>query len=428
MADGSGSSILIPYAPRAVFQPFHARKQRWSLGVAHRRCGKTVARINELVRRCATCTKVEPRFAYIAPTFTQAKDIAWSYLVRFTAPIPGIEHNASELRCDLPNGGRIRLYGSENYERIRGLYLDGCVLDEFGLMDPRAWPEVIRPALADRRGWADFIGTPNGRNHFWDMYDEARQHPDDWQVSVLRASETGLLDPDELADARKMMTAEQYDQEFECSFEAAILGAYYGKEMAEAERSGRIGRVSCDPLLPVQTWWDLGYDDSTSIWFVQYAGSEIRVIDYYEASGESLPHYAKILDAKPYKYLDHVLPHDVEVHELGTGRSRRETLASLGLRSVKVIAAQDIMDGINAVRLLLPRCWFDADRCKRGIEALRQYRADWDEKTKALKTRPLHNWASHGADAFRTGANGAKAPGVERERKRPTASAGAWLG
>lgn len=422
--------ITIEYSPRRQFMPFHTRAQRFACIVAHRRAGKTVACINELIKAATNHALPEGRFAYIAPLFNQAKDVAWTYLKRFSEGVRVSEPNETELRVDVMSrhrsGSRIRLYGADNPDRLRGLYLDGVVLDEYADMDPVIWGEVIRPLLTDRQGWATFIGTPKGRNQFHDIWERSRTDPD-WLPLMLRASETGLVSKGELDAARKDMTAEQYDQEFECSFEAAILGAYYGKEMAEAERAGRIGRVSYDPLLPVQTWWDLGYDDSTSIWFVQYAGSEIRVIDYYEASGESLPHYAKILDAKPYKYLDHVLPHDVEVHELGTGRSRRETLASLGLRSVKVIAAQDIMDGINAVRLLLPRCWFDAERCKRGIEALRQYRADWDEKTKALKTRPLHNWASHGADAFRTGANGAKAPGVERERKRPTASAGAWL-
>lgn len=423
--------ITIQYAPRRQFLPFHIRNERFACIVAHRRAGKTVACINELIKRASNCGLPEGRFAYIAPLFNQAKDVAWTYLKRFSEDIRVSEPNETELRVDVisrhKTGSRIRLYGADNPDRLRGLYLDGVVLDEYADMAPTIWGEVIRPLLTDRQGWAVFIGTPKGRNQFHEIYQRAQSDPD-WLPLMLRASETGLVSHGELEAARKDMTEEQYAQEFECSFEAAILGAYFGKEIAEAERAGRIGRVSYDPILPVQTWWDLGYDDSTTIWFVQHAGSELRVIDYYEASGESLPHYVKLLDSKPYKYGDHILPHDVEVHELGTGRSRRETLASLGVRNVKVVPAQDIMDGINAVRLLLPRCWFDAERCKRGLEALRQYRADWDEKNRILKEKPLHNWASHGADAFRTGAMGGAAPREARDRKATRAAAGSWLG
>lgn len=433
MADGG--LITIPYRPRPQFAPFHARKKRWSVTAAHRRAGKTVARVNDLIRAALTLDKPDPRFAYVAPLYTQAKDIAWGYLKHYGMAIPGAEPNESELRLDFPNGGRVRLYGADNYERMRGIYLDGACLDEYGDMDPRAFPEVIRPALSDRQGWGDFGGTPKGRNHFHELIYGDREgrwcgavNDPDWYVAILKASETGILAADELADARKMMTPEQYAQEYECSFEAAILGAYYGKEIAQAERDGRITSVPHDPAHAVQTWWDLGYDDSTAIWFVQYVGRELRALDYYEASGEALPHYVKHLDAKPYRYGDHVLPHDVDAHELGTGRTRRETLHSLGLRNVKVIPAQDIMDGINAARLLLPRCWFDAAKCARGLEALRQYRADWDEKNKILRNKPMHNWASHGADAFRTGALGGNAPASIRPVKRERAAVGAWLG
>jgi len=391
--------VVIPYAPREIFLPFHNRTKRWSLTVAHRRAGKTVARINELVKGALTCQKPEPRFAYVAPLFTQAKDVAWSYLVRFTSVIPGVSKNESELRVDFPNGGRVRLYGADNYERMRGIYLDGCSLDEYGIMDPRAWSEVIRPALSDRLGWADFIGTPNGRNHFYDLYELARNDPD-WYVALLKASETGLLSPEELADARKFMTDDQYRQEFECDFQAGVHGAYYGKEMAYLEAEKRFTSVPYEPSVPVHTAWDLGIDDSTAIWCVQVVGREVRVIDYYENSGEGLAHYANWLRSKPYSYGDHYLPHDAEVKELGTGRSRVETLAGLGVRA-RVVPAQSVEDGINAARLLLPKCWFDAAKCDRGIKALQQYRHEWDEKLKAFKNRPLHDWTSHAADAFR---------------------------
>lgn len=415
MEDADTQRVVIPYSPRPQFLPFHNRTQRFSAIVAHRRAGKTVACVNDLIKAAILCPLENPRFAYIAPYFTQAKDIAWNYVKHYTQSIPGVETNESELRVDLPNGGRVRLYGAENYDRLRGIYLDGVVLDEPADIDPRAWPEVIRPALSDRKGWACFIGTPKGRNAFYEIWAGGSDglwkgaiNDPEWFALMLKASETGILDATELADARKIMSADQYEQEYECSFQAAIQGAYYGREMTQAEAGKRICRVPWEPNLKTHTAWDLGVGDSTAIWFVQQLGQEIRVIDYYESSGVGLDHYAKVLGNKPYVYGEHILPHDVSVKEMSTGRSREETLRSLGIRP-KIIPAQNVDDGINAARLLIPRCWFDADNCKRGIEALRQYRRHYDEKLKNYRSSPLHDWTSHAADAFRYLALGLKA-------------------
>lgn len=398
---------------------FHDRTQRWAVIVAHRRAGKTVACVNDLIKAALTCEKPDARFAYIAPYHAQAKDIAWDYLVRYSAPIPGLSVNISELRIDYPNGARVRLYGAENAERMRGLYLDGVVIDEPADIDPRVWPEIIRPALSDRQGWATWIGTPKGKNAFWELWDGAKGKAD-WYSAMLRASETGLVAEQELADARQSMTPDQYEQEFECSFDAAIQGSYYGKLMARAEKDKRIGRVPYDPALSVSTAWDLGIGDPCSIWFVQEVGQETRFIDYYESSGVGLDHYAKILREKPYSYGAHYLPHDAEAKELGTGRTRVETLRSLGMSNVVVVPAQSVEDGINATRLLLPRCWFDAEKCKYGIEALRQYRTEFDDKTKTFRNRPLHDWTSHAADAARTFATGRrKAQGKPKVYLKP---------
>lgn len=401
--------VVIPYEPRPLFLPLHERTQRWGVVVAHRRAGKTVACINDLIRAAITCPREEPRFAYIAPYYAQAKDVAWSYLKKFTAPIPGAVPHESELRVDLPNGGRVRLYGADNYDRLRGLYLDGVILDEYGDMDPSAWAEVIRPALSDRAGWAIFIGTPKGRNHFAEMWEEARAHPEAWLSLMLKASETNVLPPEELADARQSMTEDQYAQEYECSFQAAVMGAYYGREMQQAEDSGRLlDRIPWEPKVKVHTAWDLGISDSTSIWFAQCVGREVRIIDYLEHSGVGLDWYAKELGNRPYVYGDYLLPHDGDVKELGTGRSRVETLRSLGLQNITILPAQRVADGINAARLLLPRCYFAMDKAKRGVEALRNYRREWDERRKVYHDRPLHDWSSHAADAFRYLALGLK--------------------
>jgi phage terminase large subunit len=394
------AQVVIPYTPREIFVPYHNRTQRWSVEVDHRRCGKTVSRVNELIKSAMTCTKDRPRFAYVAPWLKQAKGVAWDYLKSFSAPLlkHGATFNESELRVDYPNGAQIRLYGADNPDAMRGIYLDGLVLDEFGDMDPGIWP-VVRPALSDRIGWADFIGTPKGKNEFWRIYSSGVNDPE-WYAAMHKASETGLIPQAELDAARKSLTEDQYNQEYECSFDAAIQGAYYGVDMANAEKDKRIGKVPWERDIEVTTAWDLGIGDSTSIWFVQQVANEIRVIDYLEASGAGLDHYARELKAKPYVYGRHILPHDVEVHELTTGKSRKESLASMGIQAT-VAPKLPVDDGINAVRRILHKCWFDADKCARGIEALKQYRREWDDKGRMFRNRPLHDWTSHGADAFR---------------------------
>ena len=401
-------TVVIDYRPRSVFLPYHERTKRWSAIVAHRRCGKTVACVNDLIRAAVTGDKPDGRYAYIAPLFTQAKDVAWTYLKHYARPLLETAPNESELRVDLITGARIRLYGADNPDRLRGLYLDGVVLDEYADMHPAVWGEVIRPALSDRQGWATFIGTPKGKNAFWQTWERARKD-DAWQAIMLRASETGILPAAELEDARKAMTPEQYEQEYECSFEAAIIGAYYAADLATAEREKRIANVPWERGAPVTTAWDLGIGDSTAIWFAQQVGKEVRLIDYYEASGVGLDHYAKMLREKPYSYGEHLLPHDVEHQELSTGRTRKETLEGLGFQCT-VVPKLGVDEGIHAARLLLPRCWFDETKCSAGLEALRQYKVDYDEKMKVFKKTPRHDWASHAADALRYLAVGLQTP------------------
>lgn len=355
--------------------------------------------INELIDRAIRNKLPRPRYAYMAPYYRQAKAVTWDYLKAYTLPIPGTKHHETELRVDLPNGARIQLFGADNYDALRGIYLDGVVLDEYAQMPPKAWTEVIRPALADREGWAVFIGTPKGRNSFWDLYDQACKS-DGWFAALYRASETKIMPQAELDAAKKDMTPEEYEQEFECSFTAAILGSYYGALMAQLEGMGQIMRVPPEPGMQVHTAWDLGIGDSTAIWFFQLVGKEVHVIDYYEASGAGLDHYAKVLQSKPYVYGGHILPHDAGNNQLSTGTTLQNTLASLGIAG-DVLPRADLEDGISAVRMLLPKCWFDAEKCERGIEALRQYRRDFDEKLQAFRVKPLHDWCSHAADAFR---------------------------
>jgi phage terminase large subunit len=220
------------------------------------------------------------------------------------------------------------------------------------------------------------------------------------------------------------MTPEQIQQELECSFDAAITGAYFGKEIAQAERDGRIAAVDYDPAIKVYTAWDLGIGDSTAIWFWQIVGNEIHVIDHYEAHSQGLPHFAAVLASKEYQYAADWVPQDARARELGTGRTRVETLIQLR-RSPRIVPAHHVEDGINAARMTLPRIWFDKDKCKDGIEALRQYRAEYDEKTKAFKDKPRHDWASHSADAFRYLCMAWRELAVSPEKKEPPPLRGA---
>jgi phage terminase large subunit len=392
----------MPYKARPSFLDYHRRGKRWAVMVCHRRAGKTVAAVTELIRRGMTCTRPNPRAAYIAPLYKQAKDAAWDYLKHYGLQLIGAEAKETELALELPNGGRVRLYGADNPDALRGIYLDEVVLDEYAQMRPGLWSEVIRPALADRMGGATFIGTPMGRNAFAELWERAKADPT-WFALMLKASESGLIPKAELAAARREMSPDQYAQEFECSFDAAVPGAYFAPLLAQAEAEGRIGAVPWEPRLPVHSAWDLGIGDSTAIWFFQLAGLEIRLIDYHEDSGVALSHYAgEMLErkARGWALEEHILPHDATVRELGSGKSRVETLQALGIHP-RVLPAMPVDDGIQAVRTLLPRCRFDAEKCRRGLDALRQYRRDYDDRLKTFRGRPRHDWTSHAADALR---------------------------
>jgi hypothetical protein len=348
--------------------------------------------------------KENARYAYIAPYYSQAKSIAWDYLLRFAEPAI-VKANQSELWVELVNGAKIRLLGAENCDALRGNYLDGVVLDEFADMKPRLWGEIIRPLLADRQGWATFIGTPKGHNAFYDIYNEAQKNPN-WYVKTLRADQSGLLPLAELEDAQATMSDNQYEQEFLCSFEAAILGAFYGQEMRRITDLERITTVDYDPMFPCHTAWDLGFNDSTAIWWFQVVYGEIRVLDHHSSNGQSIPFYTLLMQQKEdefgYKYGYHYLPHDARAKTLASGGKSiiEQIAAKIDIKHLKIVPNLSLQDGIQATRLALTRCWFD-NRCEEGIECLRQYQREWDDDKKVFRDRPKHDWTSHSADAFR---------------------------
>ena len=394
--------IRLPYSPRPQQQAINdaLAAKRFVVAVCHRRMGKTVGAVIQLIGSALSCRRDRPRYAYIAPTYRQGKATTLDYLQHFTVAIPESSLNLTELRADYANGGQVRIYGADNPDSLRGLYLDGAVFDEYGMQPPNIFSEVVRPALADRQGWALFLGTPNGKNQFYDAAQMAQRDPG-WQYLEFKASQTGLIPADELAAARAVMTQDEFDQEFECSWSAAVRGSIYAAEMQRARTEGRITNVPYDPVLPVDTDWDLGVGDATSIWFSQSLRSgEVRFIDYYEASGEGLPHYVDVLRSRGYTYGTHWAPHDIQVRELASGRSKLEAAQSLGLR-FKVCPNVGLEDGIHAARMLMPRCWFDAVKCHAGLEALAHYRRDYNSRLNEFKPTPLHDWSSHGSDAYR---------------------------
>ena len=392
------------YKAREAFLDFHYRKERWAVLVCHRRAGKTVATICDTIRRAISENKPDARYAYIAPFYAQAKNIAWDYLLKFAEPAI-VKANQSELWVELVNGAKIRLFGADNPDSLRGLYLDGVVLDEYADMKPRLWGEIVRPLLTDRQGWATFIGTPKGHNAFYDIYNEAQKSPN-WYVKTLRADQSGLLAQSELLDAQATMSANQYEQEFLCSFEAAILGAYYGQEMRRITDLGRIADIEYDSMFPVHTAWDLGFNDSTSIWWYQVVHGEIRVLDHHSSNGQAIPYYTGLLKQKEeefgYRYGIHWLPHDARAKTLASGgKSIIEQLATkIDIKQLKIVPNLSLQDGIQASRLALNRTWFH-NRCEEGIECLRQYQREWDDDKKVFRDRPKHDWTSHSADAFR---------------------------
>lgn len=395
----------LAYSPRPQFIPFHQRTERFSCIVAHRRCGKTVACVNELLVRALYTEKHNARYAYIAPFYRQAKDVAWAYLKEAAKPFVESlkEIRESELRVRLANGSWITLYGSDNPDTLRGLYLDGVVLDEFGDARPSLWAEVVLPTLTDRQGWATFIGTPKGRNHFWQVYERSRNDPT-WFNLTLKASETGLLTPSDLDEVRSQLTEDQYRQEMECDFSAAVEGTYYASQITQMEQSGRIkGQTLYDPSQPVHAACDLGFSDSTAFWFWQLRPDGIAVIDHYEAHGQALSHYFAMLEDKGYLYDTIWLPHDARAKTLQTGRSTVEQFVEHfnGAFNVRITPNLKIQHGIDAARLVLGHCWIDYDSCTDGVEALRAYKRRYDEVTKSFSDSPLHDWSSHSADAFR---------------------------
>jgi len=392
------------YKARDAFKDFHKRQERWAVLVCHRRSGKTVASINDLIRRAIKENKPDGRYFYLCPYYSQSKSVAWDYLLKYSAPALA-KANQSELWVQLHNGAKIRLFGADSPDSLRGNFCDGIVLDEYADMRPRVWGEIIRPLLSDRMGYAVFIGTPRGHNSFYDIYNSALKNPS-WYTKLLRADQSGLIPDSELLDAQQSMSSNQYEQEFLVSFEAAIIGAYYGQELRRITDLNRITDIEYDPMFPCHTVWDLGFNDSTAIIWFQVVFGEIRILDHHSSNGQPIPFYIGLLQQKEeefgYKYGTHWLPHDARAKTLASnGRSIIEQIsAKIDIKHLKIVPNLSLQDGIQATRLALTRSWFD-NKCEELIECLRQYQREWDDDKKVFRDRPKHDWTSHSADAMR---------------------------
>ena len=376
-------------------------RTKFGVLIAHRRFGKTVLAVTRLIRNAVNTTRNAHRGAYIAPLYRQAKAVAWDFVKFFGGRLPGVKFHETDLTASFPNGARISLHGADNPDSLRGLDLRDVVFDEVADMPFRVWAEIVYPMLVSNNGTALFIGTPRGKNALYDVWTTAQRDPKLWTTRMYKADETGILSAEALAQAKREMDPDEYAQEFMCSFAAGVKGAYYAHLIDKAEKEGRIADVPVDPAIPVGTVWDLGVSDVTAIWFWQQAGArDVRLVDYYENNGEGLPHYANMLAEKGYRYGRHIGPHDIRVRELGTGKSRIETAAGLGIR-FDVAPMLTIADGIQAVRNLLPICRIDRGRCEVGLTALRHYKREFDDKHNTYRSAPLHDWAEHASSSAR---------------------------
>jgi phage terminase large subunit len=411
--------------------------------VGHRRWGKDEVGLHWAALAASQRTGT---YWHLLPEASQGRKAIWDAVnphtgkrrieEAFPPALRPTRHN-DEMKIELGNGSVWQVAGSDNYNSLVGSSPVGVVFSEWALAKPDAW-SYIRPILAENDGWALFLWTPRGRGHATRAF-ESRTRQSEWFTLKSPASATDVFTPDQLERERAELIAEfgsqeegqaRYASEYLVDFDAAAPGAYYAGLLGEAERDGRLGRVPYDPALKVDTAWDLGIDDYTAVWFFQQAGREVRAIDYFETSGEGLPAIVRqALAEKPYLYGTHHLPHDVMVRELGAaGRSRFETLGGLGVAPISVGAAMDPEERINAGRMMIPLTWFDAEKCAGGLERLRNYRKRWNRATRSYGG-PLHDQASHGADAFgEFAANRAGGPQVRRPPRPRLGEPLGWMG
>jgi phage terminase large subunit len=414
------------YRPRQFFNPFHGRKHRWFYLVAHRRAGKTVAAINDILEKALYNTREAPRYGYVGPLLKQAKQIAWDYLKKFSAPYsPKV--NESELYVELtslPNSPRISIYGADNPDAFRGLYFDGVVLDEFGNMRGSIFEEILLPALIDRSGWCVFMGTPNGPNHFRDAWYDADRQPTIYGKLFLPVTSTKIIPDSELEMMKKMMDPEQFAQEMLCSFEASVRGAVYARQMERVAEEGRIGDFPLQPNLYTNLVMDLGFDDACTMIFFQERPDGICIGHAHSDNLKPIKTYIKYAKdfwgGRRLKQGKIHLPHDAKARSLQTGKSIIDHFRKAELRP-KLVPDLDLLDGIAATRTTFPSFYFHEPETVDLVLALKSYHYKYDEERKIFVGEPVHNWASHYADNTRYLSIVANPKAAEQAQKDPYA-------
>ncbi len=391
--------ITSPYVPRKWAIPFHDTEKRWMVLVLHRRAGKTTAALNFLIR--SALTKRGTNYAYIGPTCKMAKTVAWDMLKKYTKFIPGIICRESEVSVIFPNGSKITLYGAENPDRLRGIGLSGVVFDEYGLQPSNIFTEVIRPALLENEGYAIWIGTPKGKNEFYRLF-EAHKNDSDWFTRHLTVNDTGVIDKEEMENAKKGMSQEEYMQELYCSFDSAVKGAVYAREISLARQQGRIMIIPLRRDQKVYTVWDLGVGQAMAIGFYQRVGGIMYMIDYWQGTNnDGIDQAVLTVQRKEYVYGKHFAPHDINAREISSGKTRLDYAKDLGLSFSVIDSKNNIDDGIQSGKFMFGRLWIDEERCLLWIDAISQYKREWNEKRNMFEEIPCHNWTSHAADVHR---------------------------
>jgi phage terminase large subunit len=393
----------------------------------HRRAGKDKTVWNWLIYAASMLRT--GTYYYFFPTYAQGKKIIWDGMDREGFPFQNhvpkeliVGRNETEMQLKVRNvsGGTsvIQIIGTDRMDSIVGTNPVGCIFSEYSLMNPRAW-DLTRPILRENDGWAVFIFTPRGRNHAFRLFNSVRSRSN-WFTQILTVRDTFredgtplVSDADIDSERAEGMDEDLLQQEYFCSFSGGVQGSYYAKQIDLAYKDGRVRDVPWEPILDVDTWWDIGVGDATAIAFVQSVHNERRLIDYLEAQGEGLPYYVRELRARPYVYGRHVMPHDIGVREFTSGIARKEAAEKLGIRPIIVATKLPVDDGIDAVRRMLPMCYFDVAKCADQkffghslLDSLVSYHKDYDEAAQVYKNSPTHDWSSHGADMMRTGAVG----------------------
>lgn len=390
--------IKIPYKPRPWQQQLHNITKRFNVIVAHRGSGKSIYSMNEVIKQ-ALIGPALAQYAYILPQLTMGRRNVWDAWKYFSSAVPETRFNNTLMETRFPNESRVHILGADDPDALRGLHLHGVVLDEYSDMHADTW-KVVRPMLTNHKGWVIWIGTPKGRNSFYDMYMRS-QEPDrpSWFGVIMPWFKTNALSLEEVEQARSEMSPEEFAQELECSFDAALVGAFYARQLSELRENGRISYTPIyRPDLEVHVAFDLGIRDQMACWWFQLVGNDINFIDYEQHSNFGFPEWATILKNKPYRYGTYIAPHDIRVRELGAGISRLEAAENLGI-PFEICPKHDVMDGIEAVRRTLPRCRFAMSECADGVDMLGMYRSKTDKAGNPIG--PEHSAASHCADSLR---------------------------